>query len=200
VRFRRSSSSGTEPPSGNFPIAFTLNRLWQHYDIDPNDPNVVWIGTGENNNQRSVSYGDGVYKSEDGGRTFARIGAATHGDHQAMWIDPANTNRILLGDDGGFQISYDAGRPVHVSLVCEVYTPNPRPMARSPATRLKSVEGKRVSSSVSEPFEGRRARITQSSVLTLTKPRSRRPLETRARPTRRRTSSSRLHRAACHVL
>ena len=36
--------------------------------------------------------------------------AATHGDHQAMWIDPTNPNRILLGDDGGFQISYDAGR------------------------------------------------------------------------------------------
>jgi len=35
--------------------------------LDPNDPNVVWVGTGENNNQRSVAYGDGVYKSVDGG-------------------------------------------------------------------------------------------------------------------------------------
>src|ERR1051325_1183269 len=38
--------------------------------IDEKNPSVVWIGTGENNNQRSVSYGDGVYKSEDGGRTW----------------------------------------------------------------------------------------------------------------------------------
>ena len=37
--------------------------------IDPNNPNVVWVGTGENNNQRSVAYGDGVYKSMDGGKS-----------------------------------------------------------------------------------------------------------------------------------
>ena len=34
--------------------------------LDPNNSNVVWVGTGENNNQRSVGFGDGVYKSEDG--------------------------------------------------------------------------------------------------------------------------------------
>ncbi|MCK7475906.1 MAG: hypothetical protein MZV49_25825 [Rhodopseudomonas palustris] len=66
--------------------------------VDPQHPNTVYALAG------------GLYKSEDGGRNFARIGAATHGDHQAMWIDPTNPNRILLGDDGGFQISYDAGR------------------------------------------------------------------------------------------
>jgi photosystem II stability/assembly factor-like uncharacterized protein len=66
--------------------------------VDPQHPNTVYALAGS------------LYKSEDGGRTFARIGAATHGDHQAMWIDPTNPNRILLGDDGGFQISYDAGR------------------------------------------------------------------------------------------
>ena len=66
--------------------------------VDPLHPNTVYALAG------------GLYKSEDGGRNFARIGAATHGDHQAMWIDPVNPKRILLGDDGGFQISYDAGR------------------------------------------------------------------------------------------
>ncbi len=65
--------------------------------VDPQNPNTVYALAGS------------LYKSEDGGRNFARIGNATHGDHQAMWIDPANPNRILLGDDGGFQISYDAG-------------------------------------------------------------------------------------------
>ncbi|MGH9860127.1 MAG: WD40/YVTN/BNR-like repeat-containing protein, partial [Candidatus Acidiferrales bacterium] len=35
--------------------------------LDPNNPEVVWVGTGENNAQRSVSYGDGVYRSDDGG-------------------------------------------------------------------------------------------------------------------------------------
>ncbi len=36
--------------------------------LDPKNPNVVWVGTGENNSQRSVGYGDGVYKSRDGGK------------------------------------------------------------------------------------------------------------------------------------
>jgi len=36
--------------------------------LDPVNRNVVWVGTGENNNQRSVAYGDGVYKSLDGGK------------------------------------------------------------------------------------------------------------------------------------
>jgi photosystem II stability/assembly factor-like uncharacterized protein len=66
--------------------------------VDPQNPNTVYALAG------------GLYKSEDAGRTFGRIGSGTHGDHQAMWIDPTNPNRVLLGDDGGFQISYDAGR------------------------------------------------------------------------------------------
>ena len=36
-------------------------------ELDPNNPNIVWVGSGENNAQRSVGYGDGVYKSVDGG-------------------------------------------------------------------------------------------------------------------------------------
>ena len=42
--------------------------------LDPNDPLVVWVGTGENNSQRSVGYGDGVYKSVDGDKTWAHMG------------------------------------------------------------------------------------------------------------------------------
>ena len=42
--------------------------------LDPNDPLVVWVGTGENNAQRSVAYGDGVYKSADGGKSWTNMG------------------------------------------------------------------------------------------------------------------------------
>ncbi|MGH7694269.1 MAG: WD40/YVTN/BNR-like repeat-containing protein, partial [Gemmatimonadaceae bacterium] len=42
--------------------------------IAPNDPNLVWVGTGENNNRQSSSWGDGVYKSADGGRTWVNMG------------------------------------------------------------------------------------------------------------------------------
>jgi photosystem II stability/assembly factor-like uncharacterized protein len=42
--------------------------------IDPTNPQIVWVGTGENNSQRSVSYGDGVYKSLDGGKSWRHMG------------------------------------------------------------------------------------------------------------------------------
>ncbi|MCH8323337.1 MAG: glycosyl hydrolase, partial [Proteobacteria bacterium] len=43
-------------------------------EVDPNDAAVIWVGTGENNSQRSVGYGDGVYKSIDGGKSFKNVG------------------------------------------------------------------------------------------------------------------------------
>ncbi len=42
--------------------------------LDPDNPHVVYVGTGENNSQRSVSWGDGIYRSEDGGKSFKNIG------------------------------------------------------------------------------------------------------------------------------
>ena len=38
------------------------------------EPDTVWVGTGENNSQRSVGYGDGVYHSDDGGKTWKNVG------------------------------------------------------------------------------------------------------------------------------
>ena len=45
-----------------------------HVVIDPKNPNTVWVGTGEANNQRSVGWGDGVYRSDDGGRSWRNVG------------------------------------------------------------------------------------------------------------------------------
>src|SRR5215831_17868666 len=42
--------------------------------VDPKDSNVVWLGTGENNNQRSVGYGSGIFKSTDAGKTWKCMG------------------------------------------------------------------------------------------------------------------------------
>ncbi|MDX1350361.1 MAG: glycosyl hydrolase, partial [Putridiphycobacter sp.] len=56
--------------------------------IDPNNTNVVWIGTGENNNQRSVAYGDGVYKTEDGGKSWKNVGLKASEHISKIIIDP----------------------------------------------------------------------------------------------------------------
>src|SRR5436305_764589 len=58
--------------------------------IDPKNPHVVWVGTGENNSQRSVSYGDGVYRSDDGGKSWKTVGLAKSEHVGKVLIDPRN--------------------------------------------------------------------------------------------------------------
>ncbi len=64
--------------------------------IDPNNTNVVWVGTGENNNQRSVAYGDGIYKSEDGGATWKNMGLKTSEHIGKIIIDPSNSDIVYV--------------------------------------------------------------------------------------------------------
>ncbi len=70
--------------------------------VDPNDPNRIYALSGS------------LYLSEDAGKTFKRIGDDVHGDHQALWIDPTSSKRVLSGSDGGFQVSYDGGKTFNV--------------------------------------------------------------------------------------
>ena len=68
--------------------------------MDPNNSNVVWIGTGENNNQRSVAYGDGVYKSIDGGETWKNMGLKNSEHIGKILIDPNDSDIIYVAAIG----------------------------------------------------------------------------------------------------
>ena len=68
--------------------------------IDPKNPNVVWVGTGENNAQRSVSYGDGVYKSVDGGRSWKNVGLKQSEHIGKILIDPRNSDVVYVASQG----------------------------------------------------------------------------------------------------
>jgi photosystem II stability/assembly factor-like uncharacterized protein len=68
--------------------------------IDPKNPATVWVGTGENNNQRSVSYGDGVYKSDDGGRTWHNMGLRKSEHVGHILIDPRDSNVVYAAAPG----------------------------------------------------------------------------------------------------
>jgi photosystem II stability/assembly factor-like uncharacterized protein len=68
--------------------------------LDPKNPLVVWVGTGENNSQRSVSYGNGVYKSEDGGRTWRNVGLRTSEHIGRIVIDPKDSNIVYVAAQG----------------------------------------------------------------------------------------------------
>ncbi|MFG0320226.1 MAG: WD40/YVTN/BNR-like repeat-containing protein, partial [Planctomycetota bacterium JB042] len=69
-------------------------------EIDPNDPNVVWVGTGENNSQRSVSFGDGVYKSVDGGMSWKNVGLKASEHVGMIAIDPRDSDVVYVAAQG----------------------------------------------------------------------------------------------------
>lgn len=99
--------------------------------LDPNNPNIVWVGTGENNNQRSVAYGDGIYKSEDGGATWKHMGLKNSEHIGSIIVDPDNSNRIFVaaigplwsaGGDRGLYVSEDGGNTWNATLTVDQHT------------------------------------------------------------------------------
>ncbi|WGH74136.1 glycosyl hydrolase [Tenacibaculum tangerinum] len=73
-------------------------RAWYYTRLyaDTKDENILYV--------LNVNY----HKSTDGGKTYTTYNAP-HGDHHDLWIDPENNQRMIIGDDGGAQISFDAG-------------------------------------------------------------------------------------------
>ena len=68
--------------------------------MDPNNSNVLWVGTGENNSQRNLAYGDGVYKTTDGGKTFTNMGLKESRQIGKIMIDPRNSNVVYVAAQG----------------------------------------------------------------------------------------------------
>lgn len=69
-------------------------------EIDKNNPMIVWVGTGENNAQRSVSRGDGIYKSTDGGGTWKNMGLKTSEHIGKIIIHPTNSDIVYVASQG----------------------------------------------------------------------------------------------------
>ena len=68
--------------------------------MDPNHSNVVWIGTGENNHQRALGYGDGVYKTTDAGKTWKNMGLKESRQIGGIVIDPKNSDIVYVAAEG----------------------------------------------------------------------------------------------------
>lgn len=99
--------------------------------IDPSNPNVVWVGSGENNNQRSVAYGDGIYKSEDGGKSWKNMGLKNSEHIGMIAIDPNNTDIVYVaaygplwnsGGERGIYKTTDGGKTWKAVLTVSEHT------------------------------------------------------------------------------
>ena len=69
-------------------------------EVDPRNSNIVWLGSGENHSQRSAHFGDGVYKSEDAGKTWRRVGLENSEHIGKLIIDPRNSNTVWVAAQG----------------------------------------------------------------------------------------------------
>ena len=68
--------------------------------VDAKNPNVIWVGSGENNAQRVVAYGDGVYKSIDGGRSWKNVGLRESEHIGRILIDPRDSDVVYVASQG----------------------------------------------------------------------------------------------------
>jgi photosystem II stability/assembly factor-like uncharacterized protein len=99
--------------------------------VAPSNSEIVWVGTGEDNNLRSVSYGDGVYKSTDGGKTWANMGLRAsqqvgrirvHPDNpDVVWVASVGPMWAAGGDRGVFKTT-DGGKTWRNVLSVDQYT------------------------------------------------------------------------------
>src|SRR5712691_6310362 len=68
--------------------------------VSQNNPDLVWVGSGESNNRQSTSWGDGVYKSTDGGKTYTNMGLKTSRFINRIVIDPRNNDVVFVAATG----------------------------------------------------------------------------------------------------
>lgn len=99
--------------------------------IDPHNEDIVWVGTGENNGQRSVSYGDGIYKSLDGGGSWQHMGLEASNHIGSIIVDPEQPGRVYVaamgpiwsaGGERGVYISDDGGTTWRNTLSIDEHT------------------------------------------------------------------------------
>src|SRR5579862_4523210 len=68
--------------------------------LDPNDASVVWAGAGESNSQRSVAWGDGIYRSDDGGKDWKNLGLKKSEHIGQVVVDPRDSKVVYVAAEG----------------------------------------------------------------------------------------------------
>ena len=117
----------------------TWEPIFEHYGsfstgciaLDPQNPKTLWLGTGENQSQRSVSWGDGVYKSTDGGKSWKNMGLQKSEHIGKILLHPQNPDVVYVaaqgplwaaGGDRGVYKSYNGGKSWEQVLAISEHT------------------------------------------------------------------------------
>jgi len=99
--------------------------------LDPNNPYTVWVGTGENVGGRHAGFGDGIYRSLDGGESWENMGLKNSEHISRIIVHPENSDVIMVaaqgplwspGGDRGFFKSVDGGKTWKKTLGNDQYT------------------------------------------------------------------------------
>ncbi len=99
--------------------------------IDPNNPHIIWVGTGENVGGRHVGYGDGIYRSDDDGKSWTNMGLEESQHISKIIVHPENSNVLWVavqgplwnkGGERGLYKTTDGGKTWHKTLGDDEWT------------------------------------------------------------------------------
>jgi photosystem II stability/assembly factor-like uncharacterized protein len=108
----QAAATSDEPETGGVFRSTDRGETWTKLnDLCPRPFYFSQIRIDPRDQRRIYVLGIPLFVSDDGGKTFRDNGArgGVHGDHHALWIDPANPDHLVLGNDGGLYLSYDRG-------------------------------------------------------------------------------------------
>lgn len=125
--WKTENSGTTFEPIGDTLSSYSMGCI----TMDPNNPNVLWLGTGENNNQRSVGYGSGLYRSLNAGKGWEFMGLGKSEHIGKILVDPRNSNVVYVaaigplwssGGDRGVYKTTDGGKNWEAVLTIDAHT------------------------------------------------------------------------------
>ncbi len=94
--WKTTNHGGSFTPIFDDAVSYSLGCV----TIDPKNTDVIWLGTGENNAQRAIGWGDGVYKSTDAGKTWKNVGLQKSEHIAKILIDPRDSNVVYVAAQG----------------------------------------------------------------------------------------------------
>lgn len=125
--FKTTNAGNTYKPVFDGEGAYSIGCI----TIDPSQNSTIWVGTGENNNQRSVAYGDGVYKSTDGGKSWKNMGLKSSEHIGKIIVHPENSDIVWVaaygplwseGGERGVYMTRDGGETWELQLEIDEHT------------------------------------------------------------------------------